>query len=190
MNSNRPLATGLLLFPTALGACGLAWGEAGILAVQLPEPDAAGTRARLLRSLGAVAPGAGQAPPPEAVRQAVEGIQALMEGAPRDLCELVLDMRGLPAFQQRVYALARAIAPGRTRTYGEMAEELGGKGLARAVGQALGANPFAPVVPCHRVLAAGGRPGGFSASGGALTKLRMLAIEGAPVGGSAPLFDF
>lgn len=182
-------ATGHLLFPTALGVCGVAWGPRGIVAVQLPEADAEATRARLLRGLAPQA-GADSAPPPAAVQEAVAGIQALLAGQPRDLCEVVLDMEGVSAFHRRVYAIARAIPPGRTRTYGDMAEELGDKALARAVGQALGANPFAPVVPCHRVLAAGGRPGGFSAGGGAVTKLRMLGIEGAAVGGTASLFGW
>ena len=107
---------------------------------------------------------------------------------PQDLSDLVLDLRGVPPFHQRVYALTRAIAPGQTRTYGELAHELGEPGAARAVGQALGANPFAPVVPCHRVLAAHSGSGGFSAHGGVDTKLRLLLIERAQFGGPG-LFD-
>ena len=105
-----------------------------------------------------------------------------------DLAELVLDWHGVSDFHCRVYALTRAIAPGHTRTYGEIARDLGEVGLSRAVGQALGLNPFAPVIPCHRVLAAGAQPGGFSGGGGALTKLRMLEIEGAAWGGTRSLF--
>lgn len=105
-----------------------------------------------------------------------------------DLAHLVLDWHGVSAFHRRVYALTRAIAPGHTRSYGEIARELGDVGLSRAVGQALGLNPFAPVIPCHRVLAAGGEPGGFSGGAGALTKLRMLEIEGAAWGGTCSLF--
>ncbi|MFN4120974.1 methylated-DNA--[protein]-cysteine S-methyltransferase [Acidovorax sp.] len=177
---------GHALFDTALGACGIAWGPAGIVAVQLPEQSAEATRARLLRKLPQCH---AAATPPQAVRDAITGIQALLAGEPRDLREVRLDMEGLPPLHQQVYAVARAIAPGSTLTYGDVARQLGNPGLARAVGQALGANPFAPVVPCHRVLAAGGQPGGFSASGGAATKLRMLAIEGACPGGTLPLFD-
>ncbi|MBU4504999.1 MAG: MGMT family protein, partial [Gammaproteobacteria bacterium] len=103
--------------------------------------------------------------------------------------EIELDMARLTPFQREVYAMARAIPPGQTRTYGEMALALGDAGLARAVGQALGHNPFAPVVPCHRVLAANSRSGGFSARGGVATKLRMLQIEGAQIGGEPGLFD-
>lgn len=171
------LAHGHALFSTAIGTCGVAWGPGGIVAVQLPEVDADATRARLLRG---VAPQCEHpAAPPAAVRSAIEGIQALLTGQPRDLCEVPLDMSGISPFHQQVYAIARAILPGCTRTYGEVAEQIGSKGLSRAVGQALGLNPFAPVVPCHRVLAAGGKTGGFSAGGGAVTKLRMLEIEGA-----------
>lgn len=104
------------------------------------------------------------------------------------LLEIALDWQGVPDFARNVYALARAIAPGQTRTYGDLAADLGGPGLARAVGQALGANPFAPIVPCHRVLAAGREPGGFSGGQGALTKLRMLELEGAAWGGTRSLF--
>jgi methylated-DNA-[protein]-cysteine S-methyltransferase len=106
------------------------------------------------------------------------------------LLEIALDLHGVPEFHQRVYALARRIPPGQTRSYGELALQLGGKGLARAVGRALGLNPFAPVVPCHRILGADGGSGGFSAHGGALTKMRMLVIEGARPGGTAPLFPY
>jgi len=176
---------GHALFGTAIGPCGIAWGPRGICGVQLPEQDDAGTRARLLRYTG---PLPEAAPPPE-VLSAIGQIAALLAGEPHDMSGIVLDMSGLTDFQRRVYALACAIPPGQTRTYGELAADLGGKHLARAVGQALGFNPFAPVVPCHRILAAGQRPGGFSAHGGAATKLRMLAAEGAvPDGASGQLF--
>jgi methylated-DNA-[protein]-cysteine S-methyltransferase len=167
---------GHALFDTAIGVCGIAWGAAGVLAVQLPEADAARTRARLLKGLP---PLPEVAQPPAAVQAAIEGVQALLNGEARDLREVALDMARVSPFQREVYAIARAIPPGQTRSYGEIAQALGDAVLARAVGQALGHNPFAPIVPCHRVLAAGNRPGGFSAGGGAITKLRMLAIEGA-----------
>ncbi|MDP1684263.1 methylated-DNA--[protein]-cysteine S-methyltransferase [Hydrogenophaga sp.] len=177
---------GHALFDTAIGVCGIAWGQNGVVAVQLPEADLAGTRARLLKGMS---PLPEVASPPDAVQAAIEGVQALMKSEARDLREVELDMSGLTPFQRAVYAVARAIPPGQTRTYGDIARELGDVGLSRAVGQALGHNPFAPIVPCHRVLAAGSRPGGFSAGGGAATKLRMLAIEGARPSGTAPLFD-
>lgn len=166
---------GHCLFGTAIGICGMAWGPAGITAVQLPEPSPEATRTRLLRSLSQAVP---EHEPPPDIRAAIA-----------DLRHLVLDMSRLSAFHQRVYERTRAIAPGTTLSYGELAGQLGGRGLARAVGQAMGANPFAPVVPCHRVLAAGGRSGGFSATGGARTKLRLLEIEGYRPGGAPSLFD-
>ncbi|MGE0350439.1 methylated-DNA--[protein]-cysteine S-methyltransferase [Hydrogenophaga sp.] len=178
---------GHTLFPTAIGDCGIAWGPRGIVAVQLPEADAPRTRARLLKGLP---PLPEVARPPAPVQAAIEGVQALLAGHSRsDLREIELDMRQLTPFQRAVYAIARAIPPGQTRTYGEVAHELGDPNLSRAVGQALGHNPFAPIVPCHRVLAAGARAGGFSAGGGVATKLRMLAIEGARPSGTASLFE-
>ena len=178
-------ALGFCLFDTAIGACGIAWTADALVAVQLPETSADGARRRLLRRTGEVA----EAAPPSFVAAAIARIQALLQGARDDLADLPLDMEGVPDFHQRVYAVARAIAPGEVLSYGEVARRLGEPGAARAVGQALGHNPFAPVVPCHRVLAAGGRPGGFSAEGGALTKLKMLEIERARFGGAPGLFD-
>lgn len=163
------------LFDTAMGHCGIAWGEEGIRGVQLPQADAQQTHQCLRERF----PGAQEAAPPASVQAAIEGVAAMLRGQAHDFSALVLDMRGVPAFDQRVYAVARSIQPGQTLTYGEVAARLGEPGAARAVGQALGRNPFAPVVPCHRVLAAGDKPGGFSASGGIRTKLRLLIIEGA-----------
>lgn len=176
---------GLALFDTAIGACGIAWGSHGIVGVQLPEAGEEATRARMRRRF----PSLPEIAAPPDVRAACSAIRALLDGEPLDLLEIALDLEGVSDFHRRVYAIARRIPPGRTRTYGEIAAELGDKGLARAVGQALGLNPFAPVVPCHRVLAAGGKWGGFSAHGGAAAKLRMLVIEGArPPSDTAPLF--
>ncbi len=113
----------------------------------------------------------------------------LLDGAVTDLSSIELDMDRIPPFHRRVYQVARTISPGETMTYGEIAAQLGSAGSARAVGQALARNPFAIVVPCHRVLAAGGKVGGFSANGGATTKLRLLAIERARAGDAPMLFD-
>ncbi len=175
------------LFPTALGHCGIAWSAQGLTCVQLPEADEAATRARLAARF----PQCGEAAPPPAVQEAIAAVTALLLGTPpqpADLSHLVLDMDGVPPFHQRVYTQARRIAPGETLTYGELAQQLGEPGAARAVGQALGSNPFAPVVPCHRILAADGRSGGFSANGGVSTKLRMLLTERARFNGPG-LFD-
>jgi methylated-DNA-[protein]-cysteine S-methyltransferase len=178
-------ALGYTLFDTAIGRCGLAWHECLITAVQLPELDDARTAARLLR---AAPVGTLRAEPPVWVAQAMARVVAVLHGASDDLADLPLDMSGVPPFHQGVYAIARAIPPGRTMTYGEVAARLGQSGAARAVGQALGHNPFAPVVPCHRVLAAGQRSGGFSAKGGVNTKLRMLLMERAQFGAEPGLF--
>lgn len=174
-------AYGFTLFDTALGTCGILWGERGIVGVQLPESGDRETRARLLRR----SPGARQVAPPPDVRRAIDGIVALLRGERRDLSSVVLDMDALPTFHRRVYEAARTIPPGATRTYGELATSLGEPGAARAVGQALGQNPFPIVVPCHRVVAANGKTGGFSAKGGVTTKLRLLAIEMS----AGPLFE-
>lgn len=164
---------GASLFNTAMGRCAIAWGTRGIAGVQLPEHNDAATLARLLAFTGPLP----QCQPPPSVQAAVQQITALLAGQPHDLSALVLDFSRLTPFRQRVYAAACAIPAGETRTYGELAAALGNANAARAVGQALGFNPFAPVVPCHRILAAGGKPGGFSAHGGACTKLQMLTAE-------------
>lgn len=171
-------AAACALFDTPIGRCGIAWGAHGIVAVQLPEADDAHTCERLLDGLGTVA----EAVPPPPVREAIRRIVAVLRGEHDDLRDIALDMTGISPFRRRVYEVTRAIDPGCTLTYGEVAARIGQPGAARAVGRALGLNPYAPVVPCHRVLAAGGRPGGFSALGGAATKLRMLRNEGAGVG--------
>ena len=173
------------LFDTAIGRCGIAWGARGLVCVQLPEGRDEATRSRLSKRF----PDAVQGAPPADVQQAIDDIVALLRGAPRDLSDITLDMERVPPFHQRVYEVARTIGPGATMTYGEIAGRLGDRGAARAVGQALGRNPFAIVVPCHRVLAAGGKVGGFSASGGITTKLRILAIEGAHTDPERDLFD-
>jgi len=184
--SSETIEPGFALFETAIGTCALAWGPRGLVGVQLPEENGeAATRARMRRRFANLS----EAEPPESARRAIAAIQGLLNGeSDDDLSDIMLDMSHVSEFHQRIYAIARRIPPGQTRTYGEIAAELGDKGLSRAVGQAMGHNPFAPVVPCHRVLAAGNKPGGFSAGGGALTKLRMLDIEGARPNGMASLF--
>jgi methylated-DNA-[protein]-cysteine S-methyltransferase len=167
------------IFDTAIGACGIVWSARGVYAVQLPEASREATRTRLIKRY----PQALEAPPPSAIRHAIDGIVALLTGESRDLLDIVIDDDGTPEFNRRVYAVARTIPPGETLTYGEVAERVGDKLLARAVGQALGENPCPIVMPCHRVLAADGKAGGFSAPGGIVTKLKLLTIEGAQPGG-------
>jgi methylated-DNA-[protein]-cysteine S-methyltransferase len=181
----RMLPVAVALFDTPIGACGLAWGPAGIAGLLLPGA----TPQRTLATLRGRYPEAVASEPPPGVRQAIDRIVALLNGHSDDLADLPLDMAGVPDFHRRVYEAARRIGPGRTCTYGQLADALGEPGAARAVGQALGANPFAVIVPCHRVLAAGGRGGGFSAPGGVDTKLRLLEIERARIGDQASLFD-
>lgn len=178
-------AQGFCVFDTAIGPCGLAWGVQGIMGVQLPERDREATLARMRRRF----PNAPQAQPPASVQSIVERVAALLSGSADALLDVPLDMTDESDFHQRVYRVTRAIPPGRTLTYGEVAEQIGEPGAARAVGQALGHNPFAPIVPCHRVLAARSGGGGFSAEGGVATKLRMLQIERAKFGPEPGLFD-
>jgi methylated-DNA-[protein]-cysteine S-methyltransferase len=165
----------LALFETALGYCGVAWNDRGIMALQLPEATVSATRARLAWRC----PGAVEATPPATVKAAIDSITGLLRGEARDLSGISLDMTALPEFDRRVYEIARTIAPGETLSYGDVAGRLGEPDAARDVGQALGRNPFPIIVPCHRVVATGGKLGGFSARGGTATKRRLLGIEGA-----------
>jgi methylated-DNA-[protein]-cysteine S-methyltransferase len=176
---------GFALFDTAVGRCGIAWSGRGIAGVQLPERDENATRVRLRRRF----PGAPEAPPPAHIGQTMEEIARLLRGERRDLSAVELDMDGVPEFNRQVYAVARTCPAGATLSYGEIATRLGDPAAARDVGVAMGQNPFPIIVPCHRVLAAGGKPGGFSAAGGVTTKLRLLNIEGAQVGDAPTLFE-
>jgi methylated-DNA-[protein]-cysteine S-methyltransferase len=173
------------IFNTAIGSCGIVWGARGIKGVQLPMSSESKTRSRILQRYGKIA----EAPPSADVQHAIEGIVELLEGKPNDLTDVMLDLGDVPQFHRGVYDIARTVPPGKTITYGDIAKRLGGVELSRDVGQALGRNPCPIVVPCHRVLAAGGKPGGFSANGGVVTKLKMLAIEGAAVNHTPSLFD-
>lgn len=154
-------------FPTAWGDCGLTWSETGLTGVQLPGPSRGGPAAPL-----ADAPGW--------VRDLAERIQKHFGGELQDFADVPLDPGAVPPFAQRVYAEARTVKAGHTVTYGELAARLGeGTDASRAVGAALGSNPWPLIVPCHRILGAGGRLTGFSAPGGVRTKARLLALEGA-----------
>lgn len=163
------------LFDTALGSCAIVWSDAGVAGVFLPEANDATLHRRVKQRFAT----ARLAVPSASIAGITQRIGALMRGEHDDLADIALDLRAVPDFHRRVYEVARAIPPGRTLTYGEVAQRLGEPGAARAVGQALGRNPFTIIVPCHRVLAAGHRSGGFSAPGGVRTKFRLLEIEGA-----------
>jgi methylated-DNA-[protein]-cysteine S-methyltransferase len=173
------------LFETAIGVCGVVWGPRGINGVQLPMGSRDKTLARIRQRNSDIE----EAEPTEDVQRAIDRIVKLLAGKPDDLQDIPLDLDGVPEFNRGVYDIARTIPPGQTMTYGDIAKRLGGVELSRDVGQALGHNPCPIVVPCHRVLAAGNKPGGFSANGGVSTKLKMLAIEGAVVNHTPSLFD-
>lgn len=165
----------MAVFPTAIGDCGIVWNDAGVCGVQLPEASADATKARIQRYWPAVSAAA----PSPAANRAIAGITALLSGTPDPMADVVIDLGAVSDFRRDVYDVARTVGPGDTITYGEIASRLGTPHAAREVGQALGANPVPLIVPCHRVLAVGGKLGGFSARGGVTTKSRLLAIEGA-----------
>jgi len=174
----------IALFATPLGSCGIAWGDGGIVGLQLPEQDDDRTRARLIERF----PGSPELPLPAEVKLVTTRVRRLLAGAPETFDDIRLDMSAVPPFYRRVYEAALAVPPGSTTTYGDVARRIGQPGAARAVGQALGRNPFAPIVPCHRVLGARGAAGGFSAHGGLRMKQRLLALEGVTLSPALPLF--
>jgi methylated-DNA-[protein]-cysteine S-methyltransferase len=173
------------LFDTALGTCALAWGCGGLLGVWLPEASDSALEARIRRRL----PASSSAAPTEEIAGAVEQIRVLLATGQGDLTGIALDMSGLEAFERAVYRRLRQVPAGQTITYGQIAREVGDVSDSRRVGQAMGRNRWPIVVPCHRVLGADGKAGGFSAPGGLETKLKLLAIERARVGDAPSLFD-
>jgi methylated-DNA-[protein]-cysteine S-methyltransferase len=164
-------------FSTPLGDCGLAWTSRGLGWFQLPEASPVETRARLSRING----DSPESAPPPWVRDAIDRVTRLLAGHDEDLSGIPVDLDRAPPFFRRVYEASRRIPRGRVWTYTELAAAAGSPHATRAVGQAMARNPLPVVVPCHRVVASGGRPGGFSAPGGLDTKARLLAIEGALV---------
>lgn len=175
------------VFGTAIGPCGIAWSDCGIVGVALPEETPGQTEARLVKHLPTARP-----PPhplPDEIAHARDAIVALLDGERRDLSDIVLDMRRVGPLDRRIYAVARAVPPGQTITYGEIAARIDDCD-ARAVGQSMARNPFPIIMPCHRVVAAGGQMGGFSGAGGVTTKVRLLRIEGAIPAPEPTLFDF
>ncbi len=172
-----------LIFETVGGFCGIAWSDTGVTRFQLPTKSADSTERLLLRRLPAAEPGK---PTPQ-ILDAVAAAKRYFEGEEIDFSTVAVDLDGQDAFFRDVYAAARRIGWGRTTTYGTLAKELGvGPEAARDVGQAMAKNPVALIIPCHRVLAAGGKIGGFSAPGGSTSKLRMLELEGVHVGPPPP----
>jgi methylated-DNA-[protein]-cysteine S-methyltransferase len=173
------------IFDTAIGRCGIAWGDSGIIGVQLPEAREIETRRRLFH----LYPDARELRPPPNVEMAIEGMAALLRGEGADLSEVTLDMSGIHAFNARVYGFTRTIPRGETRTYGEVAAKLRFSGAVHSVAQALARNPFVVIVPCHRVLEAGGYADKISPNGGSISKRRLLSIEGAGSPSSKTLFE-
>jgi methylated-DNA-[protein]-cysteine S-methyltransferase len=172
--------TAFTIFDTAAGPCAVAWHDTALTGVELPSETLDATRAECARRWpGAVERADDAVGVPRFVADAVADIRTLLSGGSPDFSRLPLDLSAIPVFYQRVYDVTCAIVPGRTLTYGEVAAALGEPGAARAVGQALGRNPFPLIIPCHRVLAVGGRVGGFSGAGGVAAKQRLLAFEGA-----------
>ena len=171
----RQAAHHYFIFDTAGGFCGIAWNDAGITRFQLPTKSDEATERILLRHVPGAKPGS---PTPE-VAEAVAAVRRYFEGEKTDFSGVKLDLGEQDPFFERVYAAARRVGWGHTATYGALAKELGaGPEAAHDVGQAMAKNPVALIIPCHRVLAAGGKVGGFSAPGGSAAKIRMLSLEG------------
>jgi methylated-DNA-[protein]-cysteine S-methyltransferase len=172
------------IFGTVIGLCGVAWSQRGLVAVQFPEKDAARTE----RRLAAKANSAGAADPPPVVAALMADIRRYLAGERVEFSAVAVDFEGIEPFRRSLYDALRGIGFGSTTTYGELAQRLGLEGpeAARDVGAAMGKNPVPVVIPCHRVLAAGGKLGGFSAPGGAATKQKLLALEGVHFDGGAP----
>jgi methylated-DNA-[protein]-cysteine S-methyltransferase len=167
------------VFETAAGYCAIAWNDAGIVRMRLPATEAAATERYLRRRL----PGAEPGTPTSAVAEAIANVKRYFMGQKVDFSEIRLDLGKQDEFFARIYAAARRIGWGKTTTYGALAKQLGADPqAARDVGQAMARNPVPLIIPCHRVLAAGGKVGGFSAPGGSAAKIRMLELEGVRVG--------
>jgi methylated-DNA-[protein]-cysteine S-methyltransferase len=177
---------GYTIFDTALGRCGIAWSDCGVLGVHLPEAREIETRGRMLRQY----PDARETRRvPLNIEIAIDGIAGVLRGQPAELSDVGLDMHGIHAFNQRVYELTRKIPLGETRTYDELAESMRVSGAVHSVAQAIFHNPFMIIVPCHRVLEAGSYADQISPNGGTISKRRLLSIEGARATSSKTLFD-
>lgn len=163
------------VFETAGGYCGMAWNSVGVVRFQLPTRSAEAAQRNLLRRM----PDAERATPPAAVSETITAAKRYFNGEKIDFSDVPLDLDGQDEFFKQIYTALRRVGWGHTTTYGTLAKELGaGPEAARDVGQAMARNPVPLIIPCHRVLAAGGKVGGFSAPGGATAKAHMLALEG------------
>jgi methylated-DNA-[protein]-cysteine S-methyltransferase len=179
------MGRGYTIFDTAVGRCGIVWSDAGIVAVHLPEAREIDTRRRVFQ----LYPEAREVRPPLNTEIAIDGIVALLRGGPSDLADVTLDMAGIHVFNQRAYQFTRAIPRGETRTYADIAARIGAPGTAHSVARAIARNPFPIIVPCHRVLEAGGYTDKISPNGGTISKRHLLSIEGTHPAHSTSLFD-
>ena len=171
------------LFETEAGFCGIAWNEVGITRFHLPASDLAAIE----RSMQRRAPDALPGTPPAHVAATIEAAKRYFTGERVDFSDVKIDLGGADELFRSIYAATRELGYGETSTYGTLAKKLGhGPEVAKDVGQAMAKNPVPLIIPCHRVLAAGGKPGGFSAPGGVTTKMRMLDMEGVRVAPPAP----
>lgn len=173
---------GSFVISTALGFVAIAWNGRGLTRLILPEADADTAAARLAARSEAAPPclsepGMPEADLPAGIARIVADIRLYAQGEPVDFSSAPVDLAWADAFSRDIYAAARRLTHGEVVTYGELAAAAGHPGTARETGTALGRNPVPLVVPCHRIVAAGGRLGGFSAPGGATTKMRLLAHE-------------
>ncbi|CAM4209227.1 methylated-DNA--[protein]-cysteine S-methyltransferase [Nocardia ninae] len=189
MTDPRCLSAEATLFDTAIGICAIAWSATTVIRFQLPEASPAATRARITRRRAGLSDNeVREETPTGVIAEAIAGIRAHLAGELDDLRWIPLDTSGIPEFHRAVYEVTRAIDPGHTRTYGQVADRIGAPGAAQAVGQALGRNPIPLIIPCHRVLAADNALTGFSAPGGVTTKQHLLEIERTPGFGEPTLF--
>ena len=173
------------IFDTAIGRCGIAWSHTGIVGVQLPEAREIETRRRLFQ----LYPEARETRATPNVEAAIDGIIALLRGETGDFADVTLDLSGIHVFDQRAYEITRQIPRGETLTYNEVAARMGTPSAVRSVAHAIGRNPFVVIVPCHRVLEAGGYADKMSAYAGLISKRRLLSIEGTGSPASKTLLD-
>lgn len=154
-------------FSTSLGTCAIAWTEAGITRFLLPDPERRST-------------GNTEADPPEWIRVIIERVQRHLAGELQDFADLRYDFSRVPEFVREVLRATLSVKPGHTASYGDLAAAIGQPpGASRAIGTALGDNPWPLLIPCHRIIAATGKMTGFSGPGGVATKVKLLALEGA-----------
>jgi methylated-DNA-[protein]-cysteine S-methyltransferase len=172
------------IFETAAGWCGIAWNEKGIVRFALPTSSEAGAERLLLRRI----PEATRAEATPDIVGAIASAKRYFAGESIDFADLRLDLGHQEPFFAQVYDTVRKLGWGETTTYGSVAKALGaGPEAARDVGQAMASNPIPLIIPCHRVLAAGNKVGGFSAPGGSDSKRRMLEMEGVELAPPKPV---